>query len=105
MPAAAHDVPFPGWPRSSRSTDFVALNSRGMASPVMPAPATMTSFMAPFYLCYASVLMVRALIFDFNGVLADDDPIHMRAFRRVAEEEGLSFTVEEYMEKYLPLND
>jgi HAD superfamily hydrolase (TIGR01509 family) len=49
--------------------------------------------------------MIRALIFDFNGVLADDDPIHMDAFRRVAEEEGLQFTDEEYLEKYLPLND
>lgn len=49
--------------------------------------------------------MVRALIFDFNGVLADDDPIHMEAFRRVAREEGLSFTDKEYLDKYLPLND
>ena len=22
--------------------------------------------------------MIRALIFDFNGILADDDPIHMQ---------------------------
>ena len=49
--------------------------------------------------------MIRALIFDFNGVLADDDPIHMEAFRKVAGEEGLSFTDEEYLDKYLPLND
>ena len=49
--------------------------------------------------------MIRALIFDFNGVLADDDPIHMEALRRVAEEEGLAFTDEEYLDKYLPLND
>ena len=49
--------------------------------------------------------MIRALIFDFNGVLADDDPIHMQAFRRVAREEGLTFTDEEYLEKYLPFND
>jgi len=49
--------------------------------------------------------MIRALIFDFNGVLADDDPIHMEAFRKVASEEGLSFTDEEYLDKYLPLND
>jgi beta-phosphoglucomutase len=49
--------------------------------------------------------MIRALIFDFNGVLADDDPIHMEAFREVAREEGLSFTDEEYLETYLPLND
>jgi beta-phosphoglucomutase-like phosphatase (HAD superfamily) len=49
--------------------------------------------------------MIRALIFDFNGVLADDDPIHMEAFRHVAKEEGLDFTDEEYLDKYLPLND
>jgi HAD superfamily hydrolase (TIGR01509 family) len=49
--------------------------------------------------------MIRALIFDFNGVLADDDPIHMEAFRKVANEEGLSFSDEEYLDKYLPLND
>jgi beta-phosphoglucomutase len=49
--------------------------------------------------------MIRALIFDFNGVLADDDPIHREAFRKVADEGGLSFTDEEYLEKYLPLND
>ena len=49
--------------------------------------------------------MIRALIFDFNGVLANDDPIHMEALRQVAKEEGLSFTDEEYLEKYLPLND
>src|SRR5215831_13853572 len=49
--------------------------------------------------------MIRALIFDFNGVLADDDPIHMEAFRTVAQEEGLSFTDDEYLDKYLPLND
>ncbi len=49
--------------------------------------------------------MIRALIFDFNGVLADDDPIHMRALRRVSEEEGFTFNDEEYLDKYLPLND
>ena len=49
--------------------------------------------------------MIRALIFDFNGVLADDDPVHMRALRQVAEEEGLTFSDEEYLDKYLPLND
>src|SRR5262245_33072441 len=49
--------------------------------------------------------MIRALIFDFNGVLADDDSIHMEAFRQIANEECRSFTDDEYVEKYLPLND
>ena len=49
--------------------------------------------------------MIRAVIFDFNGILADDDPIHMQALRRVGEEEGLTFTEDDYMHHYLPLND
>jgi len=49
--------------------------------------------------------MIRAVIFDFNGILADDDPIHMQALLRVVEEEGLTFSEDEYMEHYLPLND
>ena len=49
--------------------------------------------------------MIRAVIFDFNGILADDDPIHMQALGQVAEEEGLTFSEDEYMERYLPLND
>ena len=49
--------------------------------------------------------MIRAVIFDFNGILADDDPIHMQAFREVAGESGLTFSDAEYMETYLPLND
>ena len=49
--------------------------------------------------------MIRAVIFDFNGILADDDPIHMQALSKVANEEGLTFTEDEYMEHYLHLND
>jgi len=49
--------------------------------------------------------MIRAVIFDFNGILADDDPIHMQALQRIAHEEGLTLTEEEYMDHYLPLND
>jgi beta-phosphoglucomutase-like phosphatase (HAD superfamily) len=42
--------------------------------------------------------MIRAVIFGFSGILADDDPIHMKAPQQVAEEEGLAFGEEEYME-------
>ncbi len=33
--------------------------------------------------------MLRALLFDFNGVLVDDEPIHVEMIRRVAVEEKL----------------
>jgi HAD superfamily hydrolase (TIGR01509 family) len=50
-------------------------------------------------------MTIRALIFDFNGVLADDDPIHERALQQVAEEEGLGFSHQEYLDVYLPRTD
>ncbi len=49
--------------------------------------------------------MVRALLFDFNGVLVDDEPIHLEMFQRVLAEEGLALSPEEYAERYLGLDD
>jgi len=33
--------------------------------------------------------MIRAVLFDFNGVLVDDEPIHLRLFREVITGEGI----------------
>jgi HAD superfamily hydrolase (TIGR01509 family) len=49
--------------------------------------------------------MLRALIFDFDGVIADAEPVHMRAFQEVLGEEGLSLSRQEYYDKYLALDD
>jgi beta-phosphoglucomutase len=48
---------------------------------------------------------LRALIFDFNGVLVDDEPLHFVLFARVLAEEGVVLTKEEYYAKYLPCPD
>jgi HAD superfamily hydrolase (TIGR01509 family) len=48
---------------------------------------------------------LKAIIFDFNGVIVDDEPLHLELFRRVLEEEGLSLSNEEYHEKYLGYDD
>ncbi len=47
----------------------------------------------------------KAIIFDFNGVIVDDEPLHLELFRRVIGEEGLTLTDEEYHEKYLGYDD
>jgi beta-phosphoglucomutase len=47
----------------------------------------------------------RAIIFDFNGVLIDDEPLHQELFGRVLLAEGMSFLPEEYPRQYLGLND
>lgn len=49
--------------------------------------------------------MLRAVIFDFNGVLVDDEPLHFELFRRVLEEEGIELTEEDYYRQYLGLDD
>ena len=49
--------------------------------------------------------VLRAILFDFNGVLVDDEPIHFELFRRVLAEEGLELTAEDYYAKYLGFDD
>jgi len=49
--------------------------------------------------------MLRAILFDFNGVLVDDEPLHFALFRRVLEEEGLGLTEADYYSKYVGFDD
>jgi beta-phosphoglucomutase len=41
--------------------------------------------------------MIQAIFFDFNGVIIDDEPLHMKAYQNVLSEEGITLTEEEYM--------
>ena len=36
--------------------------------------------------------MIRAVIFDFNGVLVDDESLHFELFREVLAEAGVDLT-------------
>ena len=49
--------------------------------------------------------MLRAVIFDFNGIIVDDEPIHFELLRRVLDEEGIILTEEEYYARYLGFDD
>jgi phosphoglycolate phosphatase/beta-phosphoglucomutase len=49
--------------------------------------------------------VLRAILFDFNGVLVDDEPIHLELLQAVLAEEGLSLTAEDYYARYLGLDD
>lgn len=49
--------------------------------------------------------MLRAILFDFNGVLVDDEPVHLEMFQRVLGEEGISLTAEDYYRHYLGMDD
>lgn len=49
--------------------------------------------------------MLKAIIFDFNGVIVDDEPLHLELFRRVLGEVGVPLSDEDYHAKYLGYDD
>ena len=49
--------------------------------------------------------MIQAVIFDFNGVLVDDESVHFELFREVLAQEGVTITERDYHERYLGYDD
>lgn len=49
--------------------------------------------------------MLKAILFDFDGVILDSEEYHYEAFQRVFEEEGVSLTRESYYQNCLGFND
>jgi beta-phosphoglucomutase-like phosphatase (HAD superfamily) len=49
--------------------------------------------------------VVRAIVFDFDGVLANSEPLHFRAYREVLAAEGVTLTENEYYARYLGYDD
>ncbi|MDP6560678.1 MAG: HAD family phosphatase [Candidatus Binatia bacterium] len=49
--------------------------------------------------------MLRAVVFDFNGVIVNDEPIHLEMYQKVLLEQGISLETESYYANYLGLDD
>jgi beta-phosphoglucomutase len=49
--------------------------------------------------------MIRAVIYDFNGVLVDDEHVHFDLFREVLGQEGVALTERDYHDVYLGYDD
>ncbi len=49
--------------------------------------------------------MLGAIVFDFDGVVTDSEPLHWRAFDRVAKPLGVSFSYEEYLRELVGFDD
>lgn len=49
--------------------------------------------------------MIRAVIFDFNGILVDDEDLHFQLFREVLASEGIDLPESVYHAKYLGFDD
>jgi len=49
--------------------------------------------------------MLKAIIWDFDGVIADSEPAHYRAFLEVVEPMGIRFDYETYLQRYVGFDD
>ena len=49
--------------------------------------------------------MIRAVIFDFNGILVDDESLHFELFREVLADVGVDLTEAQYHQSYLGFDD
>lgn len=48
---------------------------------------------------------LQAIIFDFDGVLADSEPLHLRAFQQMLKEDGIELSAGDYFQRYLGFDD
>jgi beta-phosphoglucomutase len=48
---------------------------------------------------------LQAIVFDFDGVIADSEILHLRAYQQVLAPEGITISNEEYFDKYLGYDD
>ena len=49
--------------------------------------------------------MLDAIVFDFDGVVVDSEPVHLECFRAVLAGEGIELSTEDYYTKYLGFDD
>jgi beta-phosphoglucomutase len=50
-------------------------------------------------------LALQAIIFDFDGVIANSEPLHLQAFQQALAEENIALTPSEYYARYLGYDD
>lgn len=49
--------------------------------------------------------MLRAVIFDFDGVITDSEVLHLRSFNKVLAQYGVEISTRDYYKEYLGLSD
>lgn len=49
--------------------------------------------------------MLQAVFFDFDGVIADSEPLHLRAYQAVLQADGIDLNKSEYYARYLGYDD
>lgn len=49
--------------------------------------------------------MATGVVFDFDGIIVDSEPLHYRAFQKVLQPLGAGFTWQEYVDRYMGFDD
>jgi beta-phosphoglucomutase len=52
-----------------------------------------------------SRFLLQAVVFDFDGIIVDSEPLIARVYQQMAEGEGWNLTTDEYYRDYLALDD
>jgi beta-phosphoglucomutase len=48
---------------------------------------------------------LQAIVFDFDGVIANSEPLHLLAFQQALTEDGIELSASEYYARYLGYDD
>lgn len=49
--------------------------------------------------------MLKAVVFDFDGIIVDTEPLHYRAFQKILDPLGLGYSWQEYIDRYMGFDD
>ncbi len=50
-------------------------------------------------------MLLRAVVFDFDGVIVDSEPMHLAAFQQILAREGHTLSRDDYYDRYLGFDD
>ena len=50
-------------------------------------------------------MSLHAIVFDFDGVIADSERLHLRAYQDVLRPEGMELSDRDYYDRYLGYDD
>ena len=48
---------------------------------------------------------LQAIVFDFDGVIADSERLHLRSYQEILAPEGINISTEDYLARYLGYDD
>jgi len=52
-----------------------------------------------------TLAMLKAIVFDFDGVVVDSEPVHYQAFMEIGRGLGIAFDYEHYLRNYIGFDD